>query len=182
MAQLSAKLELLLRNFPALQFVVATIAGLLRKRQVNAKSGGCWAPTFSKASESDGRFGNAIGGNDIFGDSARISHCQSEREKLIRRRWMETGIKMWNPDVHGSGSAALNIQGQQGVLPIKQGQALPSYDELKFKLVGNRIVCEAVVVDPPSAIKRTASKRAPHGGDSPRNAVGVRALSPIPHL
>ena len=22
---------------------------------------------------------------------------QSEREKLIRRRWTETGIKMWNP-------------------------------------------------------------------------------------
>ena len=32
---------------------------------------------------------------------------QSEREKLIRRRWTETGIKMWNPDVRGAGHAAL---------------------------------------------------------------------------
>ena len=31
---------------------------------------------------------------------------QSDREKLIRRRWLETGIKMWNPDHHGAGHAA----------------------------------------------------------------------------
>jgi hypothetical protein len=54
---------------------------------------------------------------------------------------------MWNPDVYGT---ALNIQGQEGVLPIKQGQALPSYDVLTFKLIGSRIVCEDVVVDPPT--------------------------------
>ena len=37
---------------------------------------------------------------------------QRDREKLIRRRWLETGIKMWNPDHHGAGPAALNIQGR----------------------------------------------------------------------
>ena len=35
---------------------------------------------------------------------------QPGREKLNRRRWAETGIKMWNPDVHGAGHAALNIK------------------------------------------------------------------------
>jgi hypothetical protein len=29
------------------------------------------------------------------------TNVQSDREKLIRRRWQETGIKMWNPNVHG---------------------------------------------------------------------------------
>ena len=78
------------------------------------------------------------------------SNVQSEREELIRRRWRETGIKMWNPDVHGIGKAALKIQGREGVLPIKPGQALPGYDELEFKLLGSRIICEDVVVDPPT--------------------------------
>jgi hypothetical protein len=145
MAQISAKLGCLLRNFPALKFVVDKIAGLIRNRK--PKPGAFGVPAFSKGSDSDGSFGYASGGIDVPGDSGFVSRCQSEREKLIRRRWMETGIRMWNPDVYGT---ALNIQGQEGVLPIKQGQALPSYDVLTFKLIGSRIVCEAVVVDPPS--------------------------------
>ena len=82
---------------------------------------------------------------------------QSAREKLIRRRWLETGIKMWNPDHHGAGHAALNIQGQAELLPPKPGETLPGYDTLEFKIVQSyvngeavsRIVCEGVVVDPP---------------------------------
>jgi len=82
---------------------------------------------------------------------------QSEREQLIRRRWTETGIKMWNPDVHGAGRAALNIQGRTELLPPKSGETLPGYDTLEFKMVRsyvneqtvNLIVCEGVVVDPP---------------------------------
>ena len=82
---------------------------------------------------------------------------QSEREKLIRRRWTETGIKMWNPDVHGAGHAALNIQGRTELLPPKSGETLPGYDTLEFKMVRSYvngqtvylIVCERVVVDPP---------------------------------
>jgi hypothetical protein len=136
MAQFSAKLGRLLRNFPALQFVVAKIAGLIRKHQ--AKQPGASGARAFKGFKSGGSFANAIGGIDV---------SQSEREKLIRRRWLETGIRMWNPDVYGT---ALNIQGHEGVLPMKQGQALPSYDELTFKLIGSRIVCEGVVVDPPS--------------------------------
>jgi hypothetical protein len=82
---------------------------------------------------------------------------QSEREKQIRRRWTETGIKMWNPDVHGAGHAALNIQGRTELLPPKCGETLPGYDTLEFKMVRsyvneqtvNLIVFEGVVVDPP---------------------------------
>jgi hypothetical protein len=82
---------------------------------------------------------------------------QSDREKLIRRRWLETGIKMWNPDHHGAGYAALNIQGRAELLPPKPGDTLPEYDTLEFKIVQtyvngeavSQIVCEGVVVDPP---------------------------------
>jgi hypothetical protein len=82
---------------------------------------------------------------------------EPDREKLIRRRWLETGIKMWNPDHHGAGHAALNIQGRSALLPPKPGEALPGYDTLEFKIVQSyvngaavsQIVCEGVVVDPP---------------------------------
>jgi len=82
---------------------------------------------------------------------------QPDREKLIRRRWLETGIKMWNPDLHGAGHAALNIQGKAELLPPKPGETLLGYDILEFKLVQsyangeavNQIVCEGVVVEPP---------------------------------
>ncbi len=68
---------------------------------------------------------------------------------------------MWNPDVHGTGQAALNIQGRAELLPPKPGETLPGYDTLKFKMVRsdvngqevNRIVCEGVVVDPPKRRK-----------------------------
>ena len=82
---------------------------------------------------------------------------QSDSEKLIRRRWLETGIKMWNPDHHGAGHAALNIQGRSALLPPKPGDTVPGYDTLEFKIVQsyvngeavNQIVCEGVVVEPP---------------------------------
>ena len=89
--------------------------------------------------------------------AAPKANDQPDREKLIRRRWLETGIKMWNPDHHGAGLAALNIQGQAELLPPKPGETLPEYDTLEFKTVQsyvngeavNQIVCEGVVVDPP---------------------------------
>jgi hypothetical protein len=89
--------------------------------------------------------------------AAPETNDQSEREKLIRRRWSETGIKMWNPVFHGAGHAALNIQGRSELLPPKPGETLPRYDTLEFKMVRsyvngqevNRIVCEGVFVDAP---------------------------------
>jgi hypothetical protein len=76
-----------------------------------------------------------------------------EREALIRRRWIETGSKMWNPDNHGTGGAALNIQGRAGLLPVKPSELLAGYDTLEFRLIEGRIVCEDVVVDPPQRRK-----------------------------
>ena len=68
---------------------------------------------------------------------------------------------MWNPDVHGAGHAALNIQGRTELLPVKPGDTLPGYDKLEFKMVRscvngqevNRIICEGVFVDPPKRRK-----------------------------
>jgi plasmid maintenance system antidote protein VapI len=89
--------------------------------------------------------------------AAPETNDQSERENLIRRRWSETGIKLWNPRLHGAGHAALNIQGQIKLLPPNPGQKLPRYDTLEFKMVRSNvngqavdcIVCEGVIVDPP---------------------------------
>ena len=77
----------------------------------------------------------------------------SAREQLIRRRWAETGIKMWNPNFHGAGHAALNIQGSAELLPAKSGATRREYDRLEFKLIAGDIVCEGVVVDPPKSRK-----------------------------
>ena len=70
---------------------------------------------------------------------------------------------MWNPDLHGAGQAALNVQGRTELLPPKPGETLPEYDTLEFKIVRScvngqevdHIVCEGVVVEPP---KRRAQR------------------------
>jgi hypothetical protein len=90
------------------------------------------------------------------------------REKLIRRRWSETGIKLWNPAVHGAGNAGLNIQGGVGLLPPKPGGTLPRYDTLEFRTLRShvdgheviRIVCEGVAVDPPQRRSRDGLRKA----------------------
>jgi hypothetical protein len=87
-----------------------------------------------------------------YGIGARQLSEQSEREKLIRRRWAETGIKLWNSDTHGRGLAPLNIQGRHEMMPAEMGQPLPAYDNLEFKIVNGEILCEGVVVDPPKAL------------------------------
>ncbi|MGZ3235691.1 MAG: hypothetical protein ACXU7O_13430, partial [Croceibacterium sp.] len=48
----------------------------------------------------------------------------SLREQLIRRRWAETGIKMW------AGQGALNIQGSAELLPAEPGGTRREYDRL----------------------------------------------------
>ena len=158
------KLAVKLRNIPAVQFVLAKFAALLRIKK------GSGDPLISKF------HGEAPGVTNTVDQHAAVlkpssnhaiatpeSNDQSEREKLICRRWTETGIKMWNPDVHGAGHAALNIQGRAELLPVKPGETLPGFDTLEFKRVRsyvngqavNRIVCEGVVVDPP---KRRAGR------------------------
>ena len=138
------KLAAMLRSVPAVRLVFAKFEALLR----NKESGEPLASEFlGKAS------GVTINTDDQHAAVLQPSSDQSEREKLIRRRWTETGIKMWNPDVHGAGHASLNIQGRTELLPVKPGEMLPGYDKLEFKIVNGEIVCEAVVVDPPKRRK-----------------------------
>lgn len=160
----------MLRNFPWLRFIFAKVTALLRGHR------GRGEPRIS------GSFGEAPGVPDstVDQDAAVLQPSsiraivgpetivepetddQPEREKLIRRRWAETGIKMWNPDVHGAGHAALNIQGSVELLPPSPGETLRRYDKLEFKLIRSyvdgqavdQIVCEGVVVDPPKRRSR----------------------------
>jgi hypothetical protein len=141
------KLAAMLRWVPAGEFVFAKFAAPLR----GSKSG---------AEPLKGEFLDEASGQPSSDHAIAVpeTNDQSEREKLIRRRWIETGIKMWNPDVHGVGLAALNIQGRAELLPVKPGETLPGYDTLEFKMARSyvngqavsRIVCEGVVVDPPN--------------------------------
>jgi hypothetical protein len=141
------KLAVMLRNNAAVQFVSARFAALLRSSK---RSDEPIASEFlGEAPDVTRNADQPFAGLGISGESTVAVECdQSEREKLIRRRWTETGIKMWNPNVHGAGQAALNIQGRSDLLPVKPGGTLPGYDKLEFRLIGGRIVCEGVVVDP----------------------------------
>ena len=152
------KLVAMLRSVPAVRLVFAKFEALLR----NKETGEPLASEF--LGEASGVTINTVDQHATVlqpsSDRAIAvpeTNDQSEREKLIRRRWTETGIKMWNPDVHGAGHAALYIQGRTELLPPKFGKTLPRYDTLEFKMVRsyvneqtvNLIVCEGVVVDPP---------------------------------
>ena len=152
------KLAAMLRIVPAVQLVFAKFAAPLRSKE----SGEPLASEF--LGEASGVTINTVDQHAAVlqpsSDHAIAvpeTNDQSEREKLIHRRWLETGMKMWNPDVHGAGHAALNIQGRIELLPAKSGETLPGYDTLEFKMVRsyvneqtvNLIVCEGVVVDPP---------------------------------
>src|SRR6202022_1805995 len=101
------KLADMLRHFPGVQFIFAKVAALLRGNR------GRGEPRISELiGETPG-----VARSTVDEDAAVLqppgNHAvaepetddQSEREKLIRRRWTETGIKMWNPDVHGAGHA-----------------------------------------------------------------------------
>lgn len=80
----------------------------------------------------------------------------SEREELIRRRWKETGVRMWNARTHGAGQAVLCIQGSVKLLPPKPGETMPQYDRLEFQFVDGRIVCEGFELDAPEAPSQRA--------------------------
>ena len=157
-----AKLAVVLRNIPAMQFVLGKLAALLRrdKKRTESLNTRFVDETRDITESPDQQFAvvdpsvvvEPSGGCAI---AVPPANNQSSRENLIRRRWTETGIRMWNPDVHGAGRAALGIQGGVELLPPKAGETLPQYDRLEFKLIEGRIVCEGFVVDPPKS-RRTA--------------------------
>jgi hypothetical protein len=157
------KLAAMLRIVPAAQLVFAKFAALLRSKKGSGEPliseflGEASSVTRSTVDQ----HAAVLQPSSDHAIAVPETNDPSEREKLIRRRWTESGIKMWNPDVHGTGQAALNIQGRAELLPPKPGETLPGYDTLKFKMVRsdvngqevNRIVCEGVVVDPPKRRK-----------------------------
>ena len=155
------KLAAMLRIVPAMQFVLDKLAALLRGKG-NDK---LLADDF--LDEASCITGSAVAQHAAVLSSERAIAVpktdEPDREQLIRRRWLETGIKMWNSDHHGAGQAALNIQGRAELLPPKPGETLPGYDALEFKFVRScingqevdHIVCEGVVVEPP---KRRAQR------------------------
>ncbi|WP_456678054.1 hypothetical protein [Bradyrhizobium sp. RDM12] len=100
----------------------------------------------------------------------------ADRAALIRQRWAETGIRMWNPRLHGTGDAALNIQGRIGLLPPEPGETMPRYDKLEFRMLGGQIVCEGVIVEAPvHASQRSFTRLAePRGADRAREPVRQR--------
>jgi hypothetical protein len=146
------QLARILRSFRAVQFVVTKFATLLRNH------GAIGEPPISKFLD-DARVatGNSVDHpiallkltNNIAIAAPKPNDEQSERETLIRRRWAETGVRLWNPNLHGAGLAALGIQGRVELLPPYPGEVLSRYDRLEFKLSDGRIVCEGVVADTP---------------------------------
>ena len=150
------KLAVMLRNFPAVEFVIAkftalllhdisSVEALIRKFLENTRG-------ITKTSadqpviiwKSTGDIGIA---------AAKPNDDPSERERLIRRRWAETGVRLWNPNLHGAGLAVLGIQGRVELLAPNPGEMLPRDDRMEFKLIEGRICCEAVVVDPPKRLR-----------------------------
>jgi hypothetical protein len=97
-----------------------------------------------------------------------------DRATLIRQRWTETGIRMWNPRLHGTGDATLNIQGRVELLPPAPGENLPRYDKLEFKMLGGQIVCEGVIVEAPAQADKRSFTRLTEPGKSDRVREPVR--------
>jgi hypothetical protein len=157
-----AKLAAMLRIVQALQFICSKLAPLLRGEGRHEMRAGEFigeAPCITKSSVDQ----HATQSPSDHAIAVAKANDQPDREKVIRQRWLETGVKMWNPDHHGAGLAALNIQGRAELITPKPGETLPGYDTLEFKTVQsyvngeiiNQIVCEGVVVDPP---KRRAER------------------------
>lgn len=98
----------------------------------------------------------------------------TDRATLIRQRWEQTGIRMWNPRLHGTGEATLNIQGRIELLPPEAGDSMPRYDKLEFKLLGGQIVCEGVVVDAPASAGQRSFTRLAEPGKPAREPARER--------
>ena len=157
------KLAAMLRIVPAMQFVLDKLAALLRGKGSDELLADECLDEASCITRSAVVQRAAVLQPSSEHAIAVPKTNEPAREQLIHRRWLETGIKMWNPDHHGAGHAALNIQGQAELLPPKPGETLPEYDTLEFKIARScvngqevdHIVCEGVVVEPP---KRRAER------------------------
>jgi hypothetical protein len=188
------KLVAMLRSVPAVRLVFAKFEALLRKESGEPLASEFLGEASGVTINTVDQHAAVLQPSSDHAIAVPETNDQSEREKLIRRRWTETGIKMWNPDLHGAGHAALNIQGRTELLPPKSGETLPRYDTLEFKMVRsyvneqsvNLIVCEGVVVDPPrhragrliAGTETPIRKLEPDAvrADVPRNAAGLGVI------
>src|SRR6267143_4130073 len=106
------KLAAMLRSVPAVRLVFAKFEALLRNEESGEPLGSEFLGEASGVTiNTVDRHAAGLQPSSDHAIAVPETNDQSEREKLIRRRWTETGIKMC-PDVHGAGHAALNIQGQ----------------------------------------------------------------------
>jgi hypothetical protein len=100
----SRELAAMLRIVRAVQFIFDKLAALLRGKASDEMRASEFLGEASRITRS------AV---DQHATQSSCDHAiavsetndQPNREKLIRRRWLETGIKMWNPDHHGAGHA-----------------------------------------------------------------------------
>jgi hypothetical protein len=146
------QLARMLRSFRAVQSVVSRFGALLRNdRAASEPSVGKFLDDTRVATGNrvDQPIAILKSTGDIVVAAIKPIDVRSEREELIRRRWAETGVRLWNPKLHGAGLAALGIQGRVELLPPNPGEMQRRYDRLEFELIEGRIVCEGVVVDPP---------------------------------
>ncbi|HKO72251.1 MAG TPA: hypothetical protein VJV58_15090 [Bradyrhizobium sp.] len=169
MTTLPAKLGLLLRKVAAAAFeFAAKFRARIRLPEANSEIP--VSPALPEVAETARAGSNGNGAPDQLQTCANspeqsepsetLSSGPGEREKLIRRRWNETGVKMWSSDLHGSGKVPLKIQGQAELLPVAPGESSRAYDKLEFRLIDGRVVCEGVVIDPPKA-RRQVEHRIP---------------------
>jgi hypothetical protein len=136
-----AKVLSFLRNIPVFNRAFFRAIALFRGQEQ--------VITESPAAQPEIQAPAAISHSSDFAAVVADSNPREERETLIRRRWAETGIRMWNERLHVEGRAPLNIQGSVELLPLAPGETLRRYDTLEFSLTDGRIVCEGVAVDPP---------------------------------
>jgi hypothetical protein len=151
------KLAAMLRILPAVQLVFAKFAALLRSKESGDRVIGEFLDRARSVTSHTDQPAGVLKPSSDHATAPQGTNDRSEREKLIRRRWSETGIRLWNPDFHAAGHATLNIQGQSKLLPPNPGEKMPRYDTLEFKMIRSnvegqavdRIVCEGVVVEAP---------------------------------
>jgi hypothetical protein len=130
-----------LRNIAGFNVGILRVLGLFRAREQVTEE--------SPARQIETQASAAISHSSDLAAVVAESNPRAERERLIRRRWTETGIRLWNARLHGEKQQSLNIQGSVKLLPPAPGETVRRYDRLEFNLIDGRIVCEGVAVDPP---------------------------------
>ena len=127
------KLAAMLRIVRAMQFVLDKLAALLRGKRSDELLADEFLDEASCLTRSA-----VVQRAPVLQPSSEAAPKTNEpaREQLIHRRWLETGIKMWNPDHHGAGHAALNIQGQASCCHRSPVRRCPNMTRSNSKLLG----------------------------------------------